>query len=162
MQVWNVLHVACWKYRMQKIAKNSPSEHYRTTLSSYIFATKACIDTRKKSVEQQYILHVCTAQYGELRPTNGWDRFGSLGHSSKFQPVSHLGSVTAWHCSSGRQPNFAEFHRGRHLYSAGRPSRWALAHILVNWRFTANSLLSLTVTEYWKMVYNCQSSYMQE
>jgi len=22
--------------------------------------------------------------------------------------------------------------RGRHLYSAGRPSRWALAHILVN------------------------------
>jgi len=23
------------------------------------------------------------------------------------------------------------FHRGRHLYSAGRPSRWASAHILV-------------------------------
>jgi len=25
----------------------------------------------------------------------------------------------------------AAFNRGRHLYSAGRPSRWALAHILV-------------------------------
>jgi len=35
------------------------------------------------------------------------------------------------HSSSGRQPNFAALNRGRHLYSAGRPSRWALAHILV-------------------------------
>ena len=31
--------------------------------------------------------------------------------------------------SSERQPNFAALNRGRHLYSAGRPSRWALAHI---------------------------------
>ena len=29
------------------------------------------------------------------------------------------------------QPNFAALNRGRHLCSAGRPSRWALAHILV-------------------------------
>ena len=42
-----------------------------------------------------------------------------------------FGSVTARHSSSGRQPNFAALNRGRHLYSAGRPSRWALAHILV-------------------------------
>ena len=27
--------------------------------------------------------------------------------------------------SSGRQPNFAALNRGRHLCSAGRPSRWA-------------------------------------
>jgi len=33
--------------------------------------------------------------------------------------------------SSGRQPNFAALNRGRHLCSVGRPSRWALAHILV-------------------------------
>jgi len=33
--------------------------------------------------------------------------------------------------SSGRQPNVAALNRGRHLRSAGRPSRWALAHILV-------------------------------
>jgi len=26
-------------------------------------------------------------------------------------------------------PNFAALNRGRHLYSAGRPSCWALAHI---------------------------------
>ena len=33
--------------------------------------------------------------------------------------------------SSGRRPNFAALNRGRQLYSAGRPSRWALAHVLV-------------------------------
>ena len=33
--------------------------------------------------------------------------------------------------SSGRQLNFAALNRWRHLYLAGRPSRWALAHILV-------------------------------
>ena len=42
---------------------------------------------------------------------------------------SYIGSVTARHSSSRRQPNFATLNRGRHLYSAGRPSRWALAHI---------------------------------
>jgi len=42
-----------------------------------------------------------------------------------------LGSVTARHSSSERQPNFAVLNRRRYLYSAGRPSRWALAHILV-------------------------------
>ena len=52
----------------------------------------------------------------------------SLGHPCKFQRVSRLGSVTARHLY-GRQPNFAALNRGRHLCSAGRPSRWALAHI---------------------------------
>jgi len=33
--------------------------------------------------------------------------------------------------SSERQPNFAALNRGRYLCSAGRPSRWALARILV-------------------------------
>jgi len=45
--------------------------------------------------------------------------------------LSYFGSVTAQHLSSGREPNFAALSTGRHLYSAGRPSRWALAHILV-------------------------------
>jgi len=33
--------------------------------------------------------------------------------------------------SSGRQPNFVALNRRRHLCSAGRPSGWAMAHILV-------------------------------
>jgi len=83
-----------------------------------------------KLVKQQYLLHM-SPQYGELQLTSGWDLLASLGHHSKFQRVSRLGSITAWHCSNGRQPNFTVLNRGRHLYSAGRPSRWALAHILV-------------------------------
>jgi len=39
-----------------KIAKKSPSVHHRTTLSGYIFATKAGIDNNKKLVKQQYLL----------------------------------------------------------------------------------------------------------
>jgi len=86
---------------------------------------------RKKLVKQRYLLHA--PQYGELRPTTGWDLLASLGHShpNKFQRVSRLGSVTARHSSSGHQPNFEALNRGRHLYSSGRPSDWALAHILV-------------------------------
>jgi len=34
---------------MQKIAKNSPSADFRTTLSGHIFATKARMDNRKKT-----------------------------------------------------------------------------------------------------------------
>jgi len=84
----------------------------------------------KKLVKQQYLPHM-SSPYGELWPTNIWDLFRSLGHPSKFQRVSHLGSVTAQYSSSGNQPNFAELNRGRHLYSAGRRSLWALAHILI-------------------------------
>jgi len=48
----------------------------------------------EKIVKQQYLLHMST-QYGELRMTRGWDRFGSLGHPSKFQRDWRLGFVTA-------------------------------------------------------------------
>ena len=53
----------------KKIVKNLPSGHHFTTLSGYIFATKARIDNRKKLVKQQYLLHM-SPQYGELRPTS--------------------------------------------------------------------------------------------
>ena len=49
----------------------------------------------------------------------------------EFQRLSRRGSVTAQQSSSERPPNFAALNRGRHLYSAGRPSRWAFADILV-------------------------------
>ena len=45
--------------------------------------------------------------------------------------LSYIGNVTARHWSSRRQLNFAALSRRRHLYSAGRPSRWASVHILV-------------------------------
>jgi len=75
---------------MQKISICTPSHKF----VGYIFATKARINHRKNLVKQQYLPHM-SLQYGELRPTSGSDRFVSLGHPSKFQRVSRLGSVTA-------------------------------------------------------------------
>ena len=85
---------------------------------------------RKRPVKQQYLLQM-SLHYGELRPTNGWDRLVGLGHPIIFQRVSRLGSVIARQSSSGRQPNYAALNRGCHLCSAGWPSCWALAHILI-------------------------------
>ena len=43
-------------HRTQKVLKKSRSGHHHTTLSGYIFATKAHIDNRKKKlVKQQYV-----------------------------------------------------------------------------------------------------------
>jgi len=44
---------------MQKIAKKSPSGHHRTTLSGYIFATKAHIDNQKKNLLSNNISSRC-------------------------------------------------------------------------------------------------------
>ena len=118
--------------------KKSPENRHlgtiaQLTLSGYIFASKAPIDNRKKVVKQQYVLHM-SPQYDELPPTRGWDRSGSLGDPCKFQRLSRH----SWqrYCTavkySERQPNFAALNRTHHLCSAGRPSRWALAHIIVN------------------------------
>jgi len=51
-------------------SKKSPSGHHRTTLSGYIFATKACVENRKKLVKQQYLLYM-SSRYGELQHTSG-------------------------------------------------------------------------------------------
>jgi len=53
------------------------------------------------------------------------------GAKFTLRPPSLALSFTAQQSSSGREPNFAALKTGRHLYSAGRPSGWALAHILV-------------------------------
>jgi len=114
-----------------KNRQNATFGHHCTTLSGYIFATKACINNQKKKLVKQQWLPRMSSEYGVLRTTSGWDLLASLGHPSTFQRVLSLGSVTAPHSSSGHQPNFAALNRGRHLYLAGRPSRWALADILV-------------------------------
>jgi len=49
----------------QKVAIWAPSH----TLSGYIFATKACIDNRRKSVKQQCLPQM-SSQYGKHRPTS--------------------------------------------------------------------------------------------
>ena len=100
-----MLHEARCKYRTQKSRQKSPSGHHRTTLSGYIFANKACIDNRKKNSLSSNISSRCPhnmVNFGLLAA-----EIVSLvwGTPANFNGVSHLGSVTARHSSSGRQPN---------------------------------------------------------
>jgi len=59
----------------------------------------------EKLVKHQYLLHM-SSQYGELRPTNGWNLLVGFGHLSKFKRVLRLGFGTAPTSLNGGQPNF--------------------------------------------------------
>jgi len=163
MPIWNVLHVARWKYRTQKIAKNLLSGHHRTTLSGCFFATKAVSTIGKNFLNSN--ISTCPHNVGPLmaetgsgvRGTpaifNGFRVFASLlqqrhspeanqtlhdvwpspgllhyicifggsapnrilpGAKFTLRPslaFSYIVSVTAWHSSSGRQPNFAAWYK---------------------------------------------------
>jgi len=67
------------------------------------------------------------ANFGPLVAEIRWRVWGTPTNFNGFRVLAAL-----VHNTSGRQPNFAALNRGRHLYAAGRPSRWALAHILVS------------------------------
>jgi len=116
-----------------KNAKKSPSGHHHTSLSAISSQLRHVLTIGKKLVKQQYLLHMShsVVNYDPLAAV----RLTSLGHHCKFQHVRIL-AVLLHGTSSGRQPNFAALNRGLQLYSAGRPSRWALVHI---------SSLSLTI-----------------
>jgi len=110
--------------------KKSPSANHRTTLSGYIFATKARIDNRKKNLLSSNIASRClhnTVNFGPAAEISS----GVWGTPANFNGFRVLAALLHGAPVSGRQPNFAALNRGRHLYSAGRPSGWALAHILV-------------------------------
>ena len=124
-----MLHAARCKYRTQKSRQKSPSGHHRTNLTGYIFATKARIDNRKKSLLSSNISSRCpymvnfgllaaeivSLVWGTPANFNGFRILAALLHGTLLVGVSQT----------------AAFNRRRHLYSAGRPSGWALAHILV-------------------------------
>jgi len=80
----------------------------------------------KKLVKQQYLLYM-SPQYGELGPLAAeivslvWCTPGNFNGFRVLAALLH-GTIVS---------QTAALNRGRHLYSAGRPSRWALAHILV-------------------------------
>jgi len=126
MQVWNVLHAARWKYRMRKWCKN----RYLCTIAQLCRAISSqlrhVLTIGKKLVKQQYLSHM-SLRYGELRLTSGWDHFVSLGIPANFNGFRVLAALLHGTLLVGVSQT-AALNRGRHLYSAGRPSRWALAH----------------------------------
>ena len=110
-----MLQAARWKYRMQKL----PFWHHRTTLSGYIFGTKACIDNRKKNLLNSNTSSTCPGNivnFGLLTAEICWRVWGT---PINFNGFCVLAALLHGISSSGRQPNFAAWY----LHATGRPSR---------------------------------------
>ena len=111
--------------------KKSPFSHHRTTLSGYIFGTKARIDNRKKNLLNSNTSTTCPdnmVNFGLLTAEISWRVWGTPANFNGFCVLAAL-----LHCTLvvGVSQTVV-LNRGRHLYLAGWPSRWALAHILVD------------------------------
>jgi len=72
-----------------------------------------------------YVLTFTTWRTSALTAEIGSGVWGTPANANGFRVLAALLQGT------GRQTNFAALSRGYHLYSAGRPSRWALAHNLI-------------------------------
>jgi len=106
--------------------------------SGYVFATKAHVDSRKNLLNSN-IPRTCPqnlVNFGLLAAEICWQVWGTTANFKGFLVLAAL----LYGTSSGRQPNFAALNRCRHLYSAGRPSRWALAHISSSFFFSSSNL----------------------
>ena len=107
-----------------KSRQKSPSGHHPTTLSGYVFATKAS----EKNLLSSNISSTCPhnmVNFGPLAAEIVSLVLGTPGNFNGFRVLAALLHSTLVVCVS----QAAAFNRGRHLYSAGRPSCWALAHI---------------------------------
>jgi len=122
--------ICCTRLAGNTGRKKLPSAHHRTTLLGYIFATKALYrQSEKKLVKQQYLLQM-SPRYGELRSTSGWDPFGSLGHPANFNGFRVLAVLLHGTLVVGVSQTLLRWTEGT-AYSAGWPSCWAMAHVLV-------------------------------
>jgi len=129
MQVWNLLHAARWKHRMQK---KSPKIAIWAPLHKFVGLYLCNWGTYRQS-EKNLLAAICPPHVFTIWWTSAHYRMTSIDQFGAPLQIStafaSIGSVTARQSSSERQPNFVALNRGRHLCSGGRPSRWALAHI---------------------------------
>jgi len=126
MHVWNVLHAARWKYRMQKVAILAPSHNfvglYLHSLGMYRQSEKNLLNTDTSPTCPHnmvnfvlLIAEICWRVWGTPANLNVFRVLTALLHGTLLVGVSQT----------------AALNRGRHLHSAWRSLRWALAHILV-------------------------------
>jgi len=121
-----VLLTAYCKYGTQNSRQKSPSGHHPTTLSGYIFATAEHIDNRKKPANVSSTCPHNMVNFGPLAAEIVSLVWGTPANFNGFR-VFFAAILHGTLVASVSQT--AALNRGRHLYSAGRPSRWALAHI---------------------------------
>jgi len=113
---------------MQKSRKKLPSEHQRTTLSGHIFATKAHIDNWKKNLLSSNMPSTFPHNMVNFGPLTAEISSGVWGTPANVNGFCILAALL----HGSQVVKFAALNRGHHLCAAGRPSRWAFAHILVN------------------------------
>ena len=113
-----------------KNRQNSLSGHHRTTLSGYVFATKAHIDIRKKVVKRQCI-PTCPHNMVNFGPLAAEIVSLVWGTPANFKGVSRLGFVTAATSLTGGQPNFAWCLA---VSLAGRPTLHTFSGALAPWQ----------------------------
>jgi len=109
----------------KKIAKNSPSEHHAQLCRAISSQLRDVSTAGKNSVSPTCPRNM--VNFGPPAAEICWRVWGTPANFNRFRVLAALLHGT----SSGRQRDFAALNRGRHLYSAGRPLRWALAHIPV-------------------------------
>jgi len=88
-----MLHTAHCKCRTQKIAKNWPSGHHRTTLSGYIFATEERIENRKKNLLNSNISFTCPhnmVNFGPLMIEIDWRVWGPASYFNGYRVLAAL------------------------------------------------------------------------
>ena len=137
-----MLHAARWKCRTQKIAKM----RHLGTITQFCRAISSPlrhISTIGKNILNNIISSTCPhnmVNFGPLAAKTCWRVWGTPANFNGFRVMAAL---LHGHSSSGRQPNFAALNRARHLYSAGRPSRWAFAHILILSLFSLHLMVKM-------------------
>jgi len=85
--------------------KKLPSGHHRTTLSGYIFATKARIDNRKKDLLNSSVSPRCPHNMVNFRLLAWLRSVVEFEAPMQISTGFAFGSVTARHSGRGRQPN---------------------------------------------------------
>jgi len=157
MHVWNVLSAARWKCRTQESAKKLPSGHHRTTVLGYIFATKACTDSREKNLLNSNIsftcLHnmvnfsplavgICWRVWGTPANFNGFCVLAALLHGTLVVDVSQ----TLWRWTEGdayiRRGGHHVWHWPTFLVSKSLLLSTGIAYSRARWMFWAASVCS--------------------
>jgi len=77
----------------KKSRQKSPSEHHRTTLAGYIFATKARIDSRKQNLLSSNMSSTCShnvVNFGPLAAEIGLPVWGTPANFNSFRALTAL------------------------------------------------------------------------
>ena len=114
--------------------KKSPKIRHMRTIAQLCRAISSqlrhVLTIGKKLVKQQYLLHM-SPQYGELGPLTAEICWWIWGSPANFNRLSVLAASLHGSVVVGVSQTLWNWTESGPLYAAGRPSRWALAHILV-------------------------------